>query len=108
MKNFTEINGDWKFVLRLNGQKVQYIKFNSTMRERIQFYFESIKKNYPNLLAKGSNLDANLSLEDFIAKKGETKDFKINYSFSHPFLLRQLKSKNIKVKKLIYPLPNIC
>jgi hypothetical protein len=82
MKNFTEINGDGKFVLRLNGQKVQSIKFNSTMRESIQFDFEAIKKDYPNLLVKGSNLLANLSLEDFVPNKGETKDFKINYAFS--------------------------
>ena len=53
MKNFTEINGDGKFVLRLNNQKVQTIKFNSTYREAIQFDFDFIKKNYPNLLSKG-------------------------------------------------------
>jgi alpha-2-macroglobulin-like protein len=53
MKNFTEINGDGNFVLRLNNQKVQTIKFNSTYREAIQFDFDFIKKNYPNLLSKG-------------------------------------------------------
>lgn len=53
MKNFTEINGDGKFVLRLNNQKVQTIKFNSSYREVIQFDFDAIKKNYPSLLTKG-------------------------------------------------------
>ena len=82
MKNFTEINGDGKFVLRLNGQKVQTIKFNSTYRENIQFDFTAIRKSFPNLLSKGVTVNASLALEEFVANTGETKDFKINYAFT--------------------------
>lgn len=82
MKNFTEINGDGIFVLRLNGQKVQSIKFNSTYRDTIQFDFNAIRKSFPNLLSKGATLNASLSLEEFVANPGETKDFKINYAFT--------------------------
>ncbi len=82
MKNFTEINGDGMFVLRLNNQKVQTIKFNSTNREVIQFDFDAIRKNYPNLLTKGQTLNVSLALEEFVPNKGENKDFKINYAFS--------------------------
>ena len=53
MKNFTEINGNGKFVLRLNNQKVQTIQFNSSYRDVIQFDFTAIKKGYPALLTKG-------------------------------------------------------
>jgi hypothetical protein len=85
MKNFTEINGDGKFVLRLNNQQVQTIKFNSTYREVIQFDFDAIRKNYPNLLAKGQSLNATLALEEFVPNKGENKDFKINYAFTFSY-----------------------
>lgn len=55
MNNFANLNGDGEFVLRINGEVAQRIRFTAEDKEMIQFNFKEIfsKPEFASLLVGG-------------------------------------------------------
>jgi hypothetical protein len=84
MQNFASINGDGSFVLRINSIVAQSIRFTQDKKDAIAFDWESIVKNpaFKNYFTPGQVLNIDITLEDFVLGKDESKDFRVNYAFA--------------------------
>ncbi len=87
MQNFSNLNGNGTFTLRINSTVVQQISFTSDKRDVIQFDFDKIMNNSTlrKLFMAGQKLNISITLENFTMNKNQTKDFRVSYSFSHNY-----------------------
>lgn len=82
------MNGAGNFTLRAgpNRTLLQTVGFTASSYDKLEFDFNRILSNFSSLFKADTTLNLTLSLENFTLATGQTKDFRVIYSFAHVYL----------------------